>query len=376
MLLSHIVMGCRVRGVVCSCLLLCALHGGIAMGQGTGGGTPSGGQVGWLTVELPGQGSQFDRYLPQGVDIQTGAPLVVFLHATGTDIALYQDDLRAAADQLRLVVALPRSSSTRGWGFGNDFDIVDATIVTVARDIAIQPGKVAIAGHGSGAGYAYLLAYLTELRLSAVFAMSAPFLPVSAVLSPRYAPPIRMYYGANDSAASRDAPRLRQQWDFLGLDWEEEIRPGFGHSTWPLESMLDGLRFLVDRTAPPDSNPPCTPGSSSLCLQQGRFLAEVSFKESANRVGRGTVASPRTKDSGLFWFYEPTNWELLVKVLDGCAVNGHHWVFASASTSLDYRITVTDLETHQTVQYRHRTNDPLESVADIEAFATCDAALP
>jgi hypothetical protein len=88
------------------------------------------------------------------------------------------------------------------------------------------------------------------------------------------------------------------------------------------------------------------------------------------------VASPRTRDSGLFWFYEPTNWELLVKVLDGCAVNGHHWVFASASTSLDYRVTVTDLETSQTVQYRHWAGAPLESVADIEAFATCDVTLP
>jgi hypothetical protein len=185
-----------------------------------------------------------------------------------------------------------------------------------------------------------------------------------------------MYYGANDPALAREAPKLRQQWNLLELEWEEDVRAGYGHSTWPLESVLDGFRFLVDRTSPTDTAPPCTPGPSSLCLHQGRFIAEVSFKESAERVGRGSVAAPRTRDSGLFWFYEPSNWELLLKVLDGCAVNGRYWVFASPSTSLDYQVTVTDLEANLTVQYRHRFGEPIETVADVDAFATCDAPAP
>lgn len=357
------------------CLLL--LAAGPMHAQG-GQGEPNGafplGQVGWLEVELPELGSRFERYLPQGVDIEVGAPLVVFLHNTATELELYRESLSAAADQLRVVMALPVASSSRGWGFGDDFDIVDATITRVSREIAIQPGKVAIAGHGSGAAYAYLLAYLTELRLSAVFAMSASYLPVSEVLNPRYTPPIRMYYGSSDPGLARDAPRLREQWNLLDVVWEEDLRTGFGHSTWPLESVLDGIRFVVDRTSPPDTTPPCQPSSSSLCLHQGRFLAEVTFKESSQRVGRASVAAPRTKDSGLFWFYEPSNWELLVKVLDGCAVNGRYWVFASASTSLDYRITVTDLDANQTVQYRHETGLPAEAVSDIDAFATCPPA--
>jgi hypothetical protein len=357
----------RLSGIV-----IAALLAGVVAGHGQDpGGSPAAGQVGWREIELPALGSRFERYLPQGVAIDAGAPLVVFLHDTSTGIELYQDALRTAADQLRVVVALPTASSPRGWGFDRDFDIVEATILSVATEIAIQPGKVAIAGHGSGAGYAYLLAYLTELRLSAVFTMSAPYLPVSAVASPRYTAPIRMYYGSNDAALGRDAPRLRQQWELVGVEWEEDVRTGYGRSTWPLESVLDGLRFLVDRSAPPDTTPPCTPGTSSLCLHHGRFLAEVSFKEAPERVARASVAAPRTRDSGLFWFYEPTNWELLVKVLDGCAVNGHYWVFASASTSLEYRLTVTDLETQTTVQYRHLVGEPLESVADVEALPTC-----
>jgi hypothetical protein len=356
--------------------LLLGTPAGAVFGQDGPGGASPFGQVGWLEVELPELGTRFERYLPQGVDIEVGAPLVVFLHNTATDLALYRESLKAAADQLRLVVALPVASSSRGWGFGDDFEIVDTTILRVSRAIAIQPGKVSIAGHGSGAAYAYLLAYLTELRLSAVFAMSASHFPVSEVLNPRYAPPIRMYYGGGDPALDREAPKLREQWDLLGLAWEEDVRAGYGHSTWPLESVLDGLRFLVDRTSPPDTTPLCMPGSSSLCLHHGRFLAEVSFKESSARMGRASVAVPRTRDSGLFWFYEPSNWELLVKVLDGCAVNGRYWVFASASTSLDYRITVTDLEANRTVQYRHEIGRPAEAVSDVGAFATCDEAPP
>jgi predicted esterase len=372
MLQSHIVSSCSAFRAAAVASLLVLSAGSLRAQEES----PFAGQIGWRSVDLSELGSRFDRYLPQGVDTEAGAPLVVFLHNTGRDLSLYRDSLQAAADQLRLVVALPVASSPRGWGFGSDLDIVERTIVTVAAEIAVRPGKVAIAGHGSGASYAYLLAYLTELRLSAVFTMSAPYLPVSAVLNPRYAPAIRMYYGAADPTLGRDGPKLRQQWDFLGLEWEEDVRSGFGLSTWPLESVLDGFRFLVDRAAPTDSSPPCTSGTSSLCLHQGRFLAEVSFKESANQVGRGTVAAPRTKDSGLFWFYEPSNWELLVKVLDGCAVNGRYWVFASASTSLDFRITVTDLAANQTVQYRHWFGEPVESVADVGAFATCGEPFP
>jgi hypothetical protein len=40
---------------------------------------------------------------------------------------------------------------------------------------------------------------------------------------------------------------------------------------------------------------------------------------------------PLGADTGYFWFFEDTNVELVVKVLDGRAINGHTWVFYGRS---------------------------------------------
>ena len=37
-------------------------------------------------------------------------------------------------------------------------------------------------------------------------------------------------------------------------------------------------------------------------------------------------------DSGLFYYRNPQNWEMLVKVLDACSFSQRFWVFAAATT--------------------------------------------
>jgi len=76
-------------------------------------------------------------------------------------------------------------------------------------------------------------------------------------------------------------------------------------------------------------------------------------------------------DSGLFSFFQEDNVELLVKVLNGCATNGHHWVFYSAATNVGFELTVEDKKTGT----RRTYTNPLRVVAqpelDTRAFATC-----
>ena len=50
---------------------------------------------------------------------------------------------------------------------------------------------------------------------------------------------------------------------------------------------------------------------------------------------RGEVAL-RSRDSAVVQFFDPDNWELLVKVLDGRAVNGFFWVFSAAATNVAF----------------------------------------
>jgi hypothetical protein len=60
---------------------------------------------------------------------------------------------------------------------------------------------------------------------------------------------------------------------------------------------------------------------------------EVMAKAPRDRARR----SRSTTDTGAFWFFAAANVELIVKVLDGCALNGAHWVFATRRRGNDER---------------------------------------
>ena len=58
-----------------------------------------------------------------------------------------------------------------------------------------------------------------------------------------------------------------------------------------------------------------------------------------------------TGDTGYFWFFDPANVEVIVKVLDGRGVNGHVWVFYGALSNVEYTLTVTDTQTGLATRY-------------------------
>jgi hypothetical protein len=110
------------------------------------------------------------------------------------------------------------------------------------------------------------------------------------------------------------------------------------------------------------------PGTDQLCLGGGRFRVEVQYKDPTSGETRAGHASPLTGDSGAFWFFGPTNAELLIKVLDGRPVNGHFWVFYGALSDVEYTITVTDTVTGKRRTY-HNDAHHQASRSDVAAFA-------
>jgi ELWxxDGT repeat protein len=110
----------------------------------------------------------------------------------------------------------------------------------------------------------------------------------------------------------------------------------------------------------------CVPGASRLCLNGGRFAVEASWKDFSDRTGHGTAVS-MTGDTGYFWFFDATNIETVLKVLDGTAVNGHFWVFYGALSNVEYTLTVTDTVTGKVRSYRNPKGQ-FASVADTAAF--------
>ena len=135
----------------------------------------------------------------------------------------------------------------------------------------------------------------------------------------------------------------------------------------------DGVRestaarmFLVEASEPAGT---CESGVETLCLQDSRYAVSVDWWNAEGQAGEGSVVHAGTNDSGLFWFFGSVNWEVLVKVLDGCALNGHVWVYAASPTDLGYSIRVTDTVTGVVKDYRNEPGLPAPAVTDDTAFA-------
>jgi len=116
---------------------------------------------------------------------------------------------------------------------------------------------------------------------------------------------------------------------------------------------------------------PCVADSHTLCLNNNRFKVTVDWKIASGQTGVATHVAVPSTESGLLWFFEENNWEMMVKVLNGCAVNNHYWIFFSALTDVQYTLTVVDTQTGQTQVYFNPLGRPSPLVTDTSAFATC-----
>ena len=167
----------------------------------------------------------------------------------------------------------------------------------------------------------------------------------------------------------------RRSWDFGGgssrsasvnWSWSE---PGFHEVTLRVSGggreSTASLVFLVEASEPAGT---CVAAAGTLCLRDSRFSVEVEWWTASGERGAGRVVRRGTNDSGLFWFFGGGNWEMLIKVLDGCALNGHVWVYAALTTDLGYRIAVTDTVTGALREYRNEPGSPAPAVTDATAF--------
>ncbi|MCP4659694.1 MAG: hypothetical protein GY856_30190, partial [bacterium] len=103
---------------------------------------------------------------------------------------------------------------------------------------------------------------------------------------------------------------------------------------------------------------------------------EVDWRDFGGRSGSGGVVPVAGGDSGILWFFETDNWEMLVKVLDGCAINDRFWVFAAATTNVEYTLRVTDMLTGGSKTYFNPLGNAAAAITDTSALATCGATLP
>jgi len=129
----------------------------------------------------------------------------------------------------------------------------------------------------------------------------------------------------------------------------------------------------------PGAGGPCVPGPTTACIgTAGRFKVEGYMKDfavppnqfplSVAQLGSDEVVSD---DSAVMYAFSSANWELLIKVLNGCGLSNTYWVFYAATTNAEYVINVTDTQAGITKTYTNPAGVVSPAVTDTSAFATC-----
>ena len=118
----------------------------------------------------------------------------------------------------------------------------------------------------------------------------------------------------------------------------------------------------------------CVPDAKALCLNGSRFRVTAHWTIGPlGGVAQSGDASAvaLTGDTGYFWFFNPENVELTVKVLDACVSFDRYWVFLSGLTDVRVDITVTDTASGKMKTYSNPQGQAFATKLDTNAFATC-----
>ncbi len=125
----------------------------------------------------------------------------------------------------------------------------------------------------------------------------------------------------------------------------------------------------------------CSPNSTTLCLDDRpgdrRFRITLNYESVLGGGIMGdAVATPLAAvgipKGGMFSFTDPANPEVLVKVLNGCTITDHFWVFYAAATTVGFELKIEDTKARTSRTYTNPDLRRADAVADTRAFATCD----
>ena len=109
----------------------------------------------------------------------------------------------------------------------------------------------------------------------------------------------------------------------------------------------------------------CTPSATRLCFFD-RFAAEVTWTDFSNLQGVGQKLE-LSGDSQAFWFFDPSNPELTLKMLDGTAINGSYWLFFGSLSNVAFELKITDMQMGVTRTWTN-SSGTFASLGDVDAF--------
>jgi hypothetical protein len=235
---------------------------------------------------------------------------------------------------------------------GNTIDVNGEAMITDARDIAeIQLGE-------SRGRQALTITFNDSTVVGPTSVASIDVVPPAGE-------PYEIYRAVNPLL-------IKAFWNLLMLEADGSLGV---HNPYLAFQVLDrSIRGLTSDIEP------CAPDADTMCLNNGRFKVEVTWRDQHGNTGSGMVAECGSDDSGIFYFFDEDNWEMLFKVLNGCGYNDHYWVFFAATTNVEFTTRVTDTLTGfvktygksgEEIVYTNPLGHPADAVTDITAFPTC-----
>lgn len=147
-------------------------------------------------------------------------------------------------------------------------------------------------------------------------------------------------------------------------------------AVWPMFVATDALgahngSFVgnIPHILGPPAESSCGASTASALCLDGHFLISTTFRTGTPGTASGNAAvAVSSPGSGIFWFFAPSTWEMMVKVINGCALNNQWWVFSAATTNVYYQMNVTDVQSGQTKIFFNYPGPPAPAVTDTNAF--------
>ena len=116
----------------------------------------------------------------------------------------------------------------------------------------------------------------------------------------------------------------------------------------------------------------CEPGGPTLTLRSG-YTVSMCYETADGRLGDARDWGLDSTQSALLYFFERDNAEVLIKVLDGCGVNGHRWVFVAPVTDLAFNLVVESPD-GQRWTHANALGQTADAASDVSAFPCSSSA--
>jgi hypothetical protein len=149
----------------------------------------------------------------------------------------------------------------------------------------------------------------------------------------------------------------------------------------PLDAVVGtGVGVAIYAKNPPPGPTDCVASDTVLCVDDvpgdARFKVTASFQtaQGSGRSGKAQaipLAQLGVVHGGAFWFFGGDNPEILLKIVNGCALNDRYWAFLSGTTNVGFTVTVDDTLRANSKTYTNADLTAALPVEDTSALASC-----